>query len=307
MEDYYKVLGVSEDASADEIKKQFRRLSLKHHPDKGGDSDTFKKINAAYTVLGDSDQRKEYDMKRKFGGRMPMGGGMPGMHGGIPEDMLRHMFGGGGMPGMHFGFNGGNMGPNVRIFRNGVEVTRNQMNRPVPIVKHIEVTLEEAYSGVNKSIEIERWIQEDGIKRTEKETLYVDVYKGIDNNEIIMLKNKGNIISEDNKGDVKIFIKIVNNSEFMRHGLDLVYRRKISLCEALCGFKFNLKLLNGKTVTINNTDSVIKPGYKKPINGYGMERKGAKGRLILEFEIEFPNKIEEAKKEIIKKGLETGK
>ena len=302
MEDYYKVLGVNEDATQDQLKKQFRKLSLKHHPDKGGNSEEFKKINEAFSILSDTEERKNYDMKRKFGGRMP------GM-GGIPEEVLRQMFGGMGMGGggVQFSFNGGGNGmggQNVRIFRNGVQVNRNQMNRPVPIVKHIEITLDESYTGTKKSIEISRWIQDDdNTKRTEKETLYVDIYKGIDNNELIVLKNKGNILNDDNRGDVKVFIKIVNNSSFIRKGLDLVYERKISLCEALCGFKFNLKLLNGKNVVINNTDSVIKPGYKKAIQGFGMERDNMKGNLVLVFDIEFPDKIDKDSKEYIMKGL----
>ena len=64
MEDYYKVLGVSEKASGDEIKKAFRKLSLKHHPDRGGDSDVFKKINEAYQTLGDAEKREMYKMRK---------------------------------------------------------------------------------------------------------------------------------------------------------------------------------------------------------------------------------------------------
>src|ERR1700689_4100862 len=59
--DYYEVLGVSKDASADEIKKAFRRAAVEHHPDRGGDETKFKEINEAYEVLKDTDKRKRYD------------------------------------------------------------------------------------------------------------------------------------------------------------------------------------------------------------------------------------------------------
>lgn len=304
MENYYKILEVEENASGDEIKKAFRKMSLKHHPDKtGGSSEKFSKINEAYSVLSDENERKQYDMKRKYGGRMPgiNMNGMPFGMGGIPQDFLNHIFGNmnGGI-----NMNMGPGGPNVRVYRNGVPVNQNNLNRPFPIVKHIEVSLEESYVGVKKCLEIERWIEENHVKRTETEKIYVDIPKGTDNNELFILKHKGNILNEHNKGDIKVFIKIVNNSDFERQGLNLIYKKNLSLREALCGFKFNLKLLNGKTVTINNSDSVIKPGYEKAIQGFGMERENSKGSLILKFNIEFPEKLNEEQKKLVSQGLE---
>ena len=63
--DYYKVLGVSESSSQDDIKKAYRKLSLKHHPDRGGDAEQFKKINEAYSVLGDTEKRRMYKMRNQ--------------------------------------------------------------------------------------------------------------------------------------------------------------------------------------------------------------------------------------------------
>jgi molecular chaperone DnaJ len=80
MEDFYKVLGVSENATQDEIKKSYRKLAVEHHPDKGGDETQFKKISEAYDTIGDSDKRTQYDNQRKNpfaggGGFDPFGGG----------------------------------------------------------------------------------------------------------------------------------------------------------------------------------------------------------------------------------------
>ena len=63
--DYYKVLGVNENSSDDEIKKAYRKLSLKHHPDRGGNGEEFKKINEAYSTLGDVEKRQMYKMRRR--------------------------------------------------------------------------------------------------------------------------------------------------------------------------------------------------------------------------------------------------
>ena len=84
--DYYKVLGVGENADEQEIKKAYRKLSLRHHPDRGGDAEEFKKINEAYSTLGDKTKRQQYNMQRNnpFHERMP-GMGMPACMGGMND------------------------------------------------------------------------------------------------------------------------------------------------------------------------------------------------------------------------------
>ena len=91
--DYYKLLGVNPNSSQGEIKKAFRRLSLKHHPDRGGDAEEFKKINAAYETLGDVEKKRMYDMQKN---NPFMRGGIPG-HNGVDgmDDIFKMFFGGG--------------------------------------------------------------------------------------------------------------------------------------------------------------------------------------------------------------------
>ena len=89
-------------------------------------------------------------------------------------------------------------------------------------------------------IDIERWIIENGNKVFEHETVYVTIPKGIDEGEMIILKDKGNSINEECKGDIKIVVKIENTTDFQRSGLDLVLQKTISIKEALCGFVFEL-------------------------------------------------------------------
>ena len=301
--DFYKTLGVDKSSNSDVIKKAYRKLSMKHHPDRGGESETFKKINDAYQILGDDEKKRMYDMQRNspFSGMPGMQGmpGMPGMPGiDLQEDILRMFFGGGGGGGGGMPFGMGNA--NMHFFHNGRPVNISGMQKPSPIVKTIHITLKQAFSGMDYPLEIERWIQEGNTKKIEKEKIYFNIKSGIDDNEIIIIKQKGNIINENTKGDIKIFVKIKNESIFQRKGLDLIHIQKISLKESLTGFAFELKHLSGKTYIINNSEGkIIQPGYHKIINHMGMCRERGhpapplKGNLIIKFEIQFPQDITE--------------
>lgn len=303
--DYYKVLGVDPKSSQGDIKKAFRKLSLKHHPDRGGDAEEFKKINEAYSTLGDVEKKRMYDMQKN---NPFMRGGIPG-HGGMGgADEIFKMFFGGGIPGMSTGMNGIPGGvhintggfngipgmPNVQIFRNGRPVNMSHsLSKPPPIIKKISISLQDAFNGINYPIEIDRWIMVGNEKKNEKEKIYVNIHKGIDNGEIKIVRDKGHVINDSLKGDVKVFIKINNNSgELKRQGLNLLCEKDISLKEALCGFLFEIKHLNGKTYNIkHDKGNIIPPNFVKQINGLGMERNNMKGNLIIKFNISFPKTL----------------
>lgn len=288
MTNYYDILGVSKDASYDEIKKSYRKLSLKYHPDKTGGEDTkFKEINEAYTVLSNPGQRENYDMQMMNGQNDQNNQGVPFN----PEDIMNMFFGGGipGIPGMMPQmFQGGN----IHIFRNGIPIPVNTLQKPIPIIKTLEITLDEAYTGCKKPIEIERWVQENNVKIIEKETIYVTIQRGIDENEIIILRDIGNVLSETNKGDIKINIKIINNTALIREGLNLIYNKTLSFKESLCGFTFDLPYLENKMFKINNNNGVvIQNGYRKVIPELGMIRDEHKGNLIIQFNVVYPEKL----------------
>jgi DnaJ family protein A protein 2 len=163
-------------------------------------------------------------------------------------------------------------------------------------VKNISINIESVLTGVKIPVDIERWLIENENKVFEKETLYVDIPQGIDDNEIIILRDKGNIVNERCKGDVKIFIKIENHTEFTRNGLDLIIEKNITLKDALCGFSFELKYLNGKTYTLNNNvGNIIPDKYRKIIPNMGLTRDEHKGKLIIIFNIDFPTSLSEEK------------
>ena len=145
---YYDILGVKKDASEDEIKKAFRRLARKHHPDTGGDEEKFKEINGAYEVLSDPEKRSQYDQYGQyFGGQAPPGaGGWPGGAPGAGQyqnvnlgdlgdlgDIFGSVFGGG------FGGRGGRQQPRAHRGRD--------------VETEVQLTFEQAYSGTTLQVQ----------------------------------------------------------------------------------------------------------------------------------------------------------
>lgn len=296
---FYDILGVSKNATTEQIKKEFRKLSLKYHPDKpNGDEEKFKEINEAYQTLGNDEKRRQYDNKNpsnyfnrndRGGFNHPMYSSGRGFNVDPMNDMFSSMFNHGNFP-FHFN-NDMNNNPNIKIFRNGVEVN-NKNIIPETINTNVKITMKQSYEGVSIPLDISRTIVRNQEKTKENESIYVDIPKGVGNNETIVMKNLGNIIN-DNKSDLKIKIILETTNEFERDGLDIIYKKNISLKEALCGFSFNLSFINGKIYTINNNSgNIIYPGYLKELPNMGFTRGNNTGKLIIKFSISFPEKID---------------
>ena len=305
---YYEVLEINKNANDVEIKKAYRQKSLHYHPDRNHSLDSvekMKQINEAYDVLSNKSKRRQYDLEQDLGDNpfsfFSKTTGMPFMKPHTMDetnnemnDLFASLFG---------NLMQANMGsdmPNVRVFHGGMPTPENlfgkqgtQYYKPDPLTIPVTISLEQAYNGCTLPINIERWIMVGETKINEEETTYVNIYEGIDENEIIILDQKGNVNSEQIKGDVKVVIHIKNNSSFERDGLDLLYNKKISLKEALCGFSFELEHINQKKLAFNNNSniSVIKPNYRKKVPNMGMKRKDTIGNLIVSFHIDFPENL----------------
>lgn len=313
-DNFYNILEIDENAGADEIKKAYRRLSMMYHPDKNKNNPDatakFQKISEAYETLGDQDKKKEYDSMKNNPFVKMMNGQGQGMN--PMDELFSNLF---GMPFGHmqtFGQGspsfppGTSFSPNIRVFHNGIPVNPQGfgqgIQKPTPIIKNIIVPIDKILTGTTMPIDIERWILQDGNKVFENETVYVTVPKGIDEGEIIVLRDKGNVAREDCKGDIKLFIKIENNTDLKRSGLDLIYEKTISVKEALCGFVFELKYITGKVYTINNNSgNIISNGYRKIIPNMGFSRDQHTGNLIIIFNVRFPDKLSQEVMDQLKK------
>jgi DnaJ-class molecular chaperone len=276
----YQILGIDETATQEEIKKAYRKLSLKYHPDKNNGDDTqFKQLNEAYNLISTKEARDMYDRK------MPEG--MP--------DIFQHFF-------SQMGVNGG-FPSGFRIFHNGIPI--NIRSKPDPINIELKITLSQAFNGLSQPIEIERSIHDHILqeRRTEKETIYIPIKCGIDDGEIIIIENKGNIqkhndtqikqgLPSQTQGDIRIYVRVHNDTPYERKGLDLIYRKKITLKQSLCGFIFDLPYIDGTVYKINNSGGkVIGTGYTKMVHKMGMKREDQQGNLIILFDVEFPTTL----------------
>jgi DnaJ-class molecular chaperone len=311
---FYNVLGVEESASKDEIKKAYRALTMKYHPDKNNNSSESntmtQTINEAYETLGDEQKRQEYDNSRK-NPFMRMNSHSHGHgHGGMEvpiDELFQNIFGaaggsfgmGGpfGMAGGPFGmagFPGMPPGAKIHVFNGHPMNIHQALQKPTPIIKTVTVTIDNVLTGTTIPMEIERWIIENGIKVFEKETIYVPIAKGVDDNEIIIFRDKGNVINDKCKGDIKLFIKVENNTLFTRSGLDLILEKSISLKDALCGFSFEITYINGKSYTLNNkAGNIITNGFKKFVPDMGLVRDDHKGNMIIVFNVKLPETLTE--------------
>lgn len=307
MPTHYEILGLDKNANESEIKKAYRSLSLKYHPDRNPSEEAKTKIieiNGAYEILGDKDKKKQYDNNLN---------GVNISHNDIHTHFRNMHTSFGNMDHMfNVMFNGTNLHsgmPNVQVFKNGNTTTHiftNSTNivKPQLITKMIEISLEQAYNGCTIPVEIERWVQTNNNRQSESEIYMVEIQSGINNNETILMKDIGNR-NEDFKGDVKFTICIKNTTEFKRFNMDLHYEKHISLKDALCGFSFEFIHINGRKLSINNTNpiTIIKDGQQQVFPGLGMKSNNIVGNLIFKFIVDFPTKLTEEQREIIAKGL----
>lgn len=302
MKTHYETLGVSRDASIDEIKQSYRKLSLKWHPDRNSSPEAqsrFQEISSAYETLSDEKRRHEYNCE--LDGVHMMGGGTEV----DISDIFNMMFNGGGIPQGMGEVRFSNGGPEIRAFHGGIpgfppgfhpfggHPFFNQMQKPQPIITQIVLTFEQAYSGCTLCANVEKWTIKNNTKVNEMESVYVNIPPGIDNGEIIIMRDCGNTVSHELKGDIKFIVKVEPSGTYERRGMDLLHKRNITLKEALTGFSFELTHINGKLLCLNNLKNrtIISPNYQKTIPNLGMIRDGNVGNLIIEFSVNFPDQL----------------
>lgn len=313
--DYYNVLEIDKSASSSEIKKAYRKLSLRFHPDHCSDSNASEKmaeINQAYEILSDAQKKQEYDIMQQhpFMHMAGPGGSMPAFYHMFQEqdinDVLhiftQNLFGGAGAPDIR------NMAENIHIFQkgNGFHPFM-QMQKPQPIQMMVNISIYDCYHGKTIEICYEKWtiINDKKIKEDVKQNITIP--PGIYNGETFTLKEQGNVVNENNKGDVCLTVQIQNDTKMIRTDDDLQLNKSLNLVEALCGFEFSFDHVSGNNFTLKNDPlkggDIITPNFKKIIPGLGMKRGNKKGNLIISYTLNFPDKITEQQVETLKSVL----
>lgn len=307
---YYKVLGVDINANQDDIKRAYRKLSFEKHPDKNKNSETtkeYQEINEAYAVLSDVEKRNMYDMQQNgfvnFDDTHKFDDQLTNLFSDLLSDAINKgvkkgkgnaIDGFASLFGMPSEDNISPLDPSIFLHHPQNHLI-NQfgvgVNKPENIEIEQTITYEQSYSGCCIPIIIDREIIRSTSKKYEKETIYIDVKKGVDDNEIITIKDKGNIW-DNTYSDVKIKILLENSRKFERHGINLVLFKKITFKESLCGFKFDINHLNGNTISFSSSrGNIIQNGDTKSIKNLGFSRDDVQGDLILTFQVLQPETL----------------
>ncbi|NLD50627.1 MAG: J domain-containing protein [Clostridiaceae bacterium] len=298
--DYYSILGVEKTASGDDIKKSYRKLAKKYHPDTNpGDKkaeEKFKDINEAYEVLGDSEKRKKYDnfgseynfqngydfdpSKYGFGNNVKyeFRSGGPGAY----SDFFNMFFGGDG-------FDIGDIFNQARTGRRGMGFSHEGED----IEAEIDITVEEAFRGVDKRISIKGGDSGKG--------LTFKIPRGVKDGEIIRLKGQGKAgIGGGKNGDLLLVVRIKQSERFTLNGNNLTTTLDILPWDAALGTETAVETVDGRILVKVpagiQTDSKIRAAGK----GY-IDRTGRRGDLYIRVRIVNPTEITQEMKELFEK------
>lgn len=302
-EDYYQLLGVKKDASATDIKKAYRKLAMKYHPDhtKGEKAaeEKFKKISEAYAVLSDEKKRKEYDTfgAEGFQQRFSQEDIFRGFDFG---DIFREFgFGGdffsgrGRGSGTRFNFGGG--GPF------GSQAGQQQARmKGTDLVYEISLTLKEVATGTSKTISL----QHQGYS----EKVTVKVPKGLISGKKLRLAGKGSPSPFGGPaGDLFIQSRVLNDPVYQVENHDLHVNQEIKLSEIILGTSISVPTLDDKQLNLKIPPGT-KPGTKMRMSGHGLPhmKGGKKGDLYLKIQLKLPKKLTDEQKELIDKLAATG-
>lgn len=280
--DYYKILGVGENAELKEIKAAYRKLALKFHPDmnaEAGAEDKFKEVAEAYEVLKNKERRAEYDELRKYGGsnkqsfQPPPGwkgqGGFGSQSEGDFSEFFNSVFGG---QRERSGFGRSQRGYSAKGQDAEIEVP---------------VFLEDTQSDEAKTVEFLTTVLENGQPKQIKKTLKVKIPIGVIDGERIRLKGQGGQGQGNGpNGDLYLHIRLVPHPLFDVQGHNLVITLPVSPWEAALGTKVKVPTLTGQvTLTIAANSQT---GQKLRIKGKGLRSKTGTGDLLAVIKVVMP-------------------
>lgn len=298
--DYYKILGVDKKADSSAIKKAYRKLAHKYHPDKdSGDENKFKEISEAYAVLGDDKKRAEYDTYGQtfngFGG----GSGYGGFSGraGSASDFDFSGFQSAHGQQFHFDLND--------LFSEffGGQYSRVPKGRDISV--DIQVTFHESIFGTTKEILIPMPVHRDGKIIREQQAVELKIPAGINNGEMLRINGKGEVIPNGNPGDLYIKVHVTPSRKFRKEGVHLLADLDVKLSDALLGFEYKFETLEGTIKVI--IPKGVNHGELLRLKGKGVPMpNGQRGDLLLRVQIKMPTKLSRKAKKLIEELREQG-
>ncbi|KAK9074673.1 hypothetical protein SSX86_007271 [Deinandra increscens subsp. villosa] len=326
--DYYNILKVNRTVTDEDLKKSYKKLAMKWHPDKNIAStddklaeSKFKQISEAYYVLSDPKKRQIYDLygeeglksglydessptfTKKSGSRFRFD----------PRDadeiFAEFFYGSDGA-----GDGGGGGGHRRKVNNNPDGVLRNSNQKSVRKAETVEnklsCSLEELYKGSKRKMQISRIVLDDsGKPGTLEEILTIHIKPGWKKGTKITFPEKGNQEPGAAAGDLIFVVDEKPHDTFKRDGNDLVFTKRITLLEALTGKTIKVTTLDGRNLVIPIAD-VIKPGHEEVIQNEGMpisKEPGRKGNLRIKIDIKFPSRLSGEQKSDLKRVLGGGR
>lgn len=304
--DYYKILGVDKTATQDDIKKAYRKLAMKYHPDRNpGDKtaeEKFKEITEANEVLSDPEKRKKYDMLganwknyqhtgrgfddffSQFGGQRRNKEGSAFEFSGDFSDLFGNL---GGFSDFFESFFGGRSRSSESNFNFG---TNKSKSSAIDVEADLNITLEDAFNGSERQINI------DGKK------LKIKINPGIKDGQKLRLKNLGRSrVNGGPKGDLYLKIHILNHPFYEIKDDDLYFNLDIDLFTAVLGGRENIKTLDGKRISLNIPEGT-ESGKILRLRNLGMIKEdGTRGDLFVKVHVNIPKNLTEEEKNLFKK------
>jgi curved DNA-binding protein len=276
--DYYSTLGINKSAGADEIKKAYRSLASKHHPDKGGDTKKFQEIQEAYATLSDPDKKAQYDNPAPQGfsafGQDPFGGWQQAAS---PQgfEQFFHQF-----------------GPDLgSIFGNRRGPTRNRN-----INLETTISLEEAYTG--KDV-----IASYRLGSGEERTFEVKIPPGVHDGLTLRISGAGdNSIRQLAPGDAMLTVRVMPHRRFQRNGNDIIETIEITAWDAILGKDIEIETIGKSRLTISlkegtQTDSMLRV---KEAGMPDINNPNVKGNHMIAIKITIPTNLTEFQKNTLR-------
>lgn len=318
---FYQVLGIDKNASENDIKKAYRKLAIKHHPDKGGDQEVFKELCRAYEVLSDPEKRRTYD---QFGEE-----GLDNAGASDPSDIFDLFFRGGRPKRSNGKRKGEDIDSPIKVT---LEQVYNGASRRMAISKDVICDACEGHGGPKEAIEtcsscngtsVRVHIRQIGpvIQQTQapchscrngkviaeqnkckkcggigtcKERKLLEVYieKGVPDGHVIVFTGEADEKPDTIPGDIRFTVHVMEHNVFARQHDNLLLHKTITLYEALTGYQFIVQHLDGRKLLIKSgPNETTEPGSVKAIASEGLpvyKNPFEKGHLLIEFTVKMP-------------------